>query len=268
MTTAPPEGTVERWAYDYVTTTSLAHKVAPPPRPDVWAEDVARRITSPGRPAELRVEARAKKRPRAGALVAPLRRAELIHTFWHHELQAAELFAWAMLAFVDTPRAFRAGLLGILDDEVRHMAMYREHIVTLGADVGAFPVRDWFWQRVPTCETPLSFVALMGLGLEAANLDHAARFASQLLAAGDPAGAELEARVGEEEVAHVKFARVWFTRWSGGFDLDAWSAALPHPVSPAVLRGEPMNRDARRRAGFDDTFLDGLAACTLAPRGS
>lgn len=266
--TPPPDATVERWLFDYVTTTSLAHKLTPPPRPERWADDGPRRLAAPGRPPELRVEARARKRPRRGALSSPARRAELFHTFLHHELQAAELFAWAALAFPDTPRAFRAGLLGILDDELRHMTLYRQHLLALGADFGAFPVRDWFWQRVPACETPLAFVALMGLGLEGANLDHAARFADELEQAGDLDGARLERRIGEEEIPHVRFARFWWERWAGTLELDAWARTLPPPLSPALLRGEPIAREARRRAGFDDAFVTGLGTCKLEPRGS
>ncbi len=264
----PPDGTIERWLFDYVTTTSLAHKLAPPSRPDTWGDTPPLRLAAPGRPAELRVEGRARKRPGPGALRQPGRRAELFHTFLHHELQAAELFAWAALAFAEAPPAFRVGLVGILDDEVRHMQLYLAHLRGLGVEFGDLPVRDWFWQRVPACQSPLAFVSMMGLGLEAANLDHAARFAEQLERAGDPSGAALERRISEEEIPHVKFGRFWFVRWAGALEFDAWAAALPPPLSPALLRGEPMDLDARRRAGFDDAFLTRLAACTLAPRGS
>ena len=81
-------------------------------------------------------------------------------------IQAAELMAWAILAYPDTPLAFRDGLLKIALDEVRHMRLYRAHIERLGYRVGDFAVRDWFWMRVPTCPDPASFVAVMGLGLE------------------------------------------------------------------------------------------------------
>jgi len=36
------------------------------------------------------------------------------HALANHELQAIELFAWAVLAFPDTPIAFRRGLIAIL----------------------------------------------------------------------------------------------------------------------------------------------------------
>lgn len=264
----PADGTVERWAYDYVVSTRLAHKLAPPPAPEVFAGGPPIRLASPGRPPELRVVPRAPKAPKAGALRRPEKRAALFSTFLHHELQAAELFAWALLAFPDTPIPFRRGLLKILGDELRHMELYRAHVERLGGEIGREPVRDWFWERVPRATTPASFVALLGLGLEGANLDHAARWAERLREAGDEEAARIEETVGEEEIPHVRFALHWFERFTGETGFDAFRAALPPPVSPAVLRGEPMARAARRRAGLDDAFLDALAACRLDPSSS
>src|SRR5262249_54933144 len=100
----PPDGTIERWAWDYIHATDLEAKlgpIAPPPR---WAGDPPpRRPTAPGRPPELRVTERADK---MRGLMAPSGRARALHTFLHHELQAAELMAWAVLAYPDTPVAF------------------------------------------------------------------------------------------------------------------------------------------------------------------
>src|SRR5690606_31833324 len=103
----------------------------------------------------------------------PRARARLLHTFWFHELQAAELMCWALLKFPESEPAFREGLLRIWRDEVRHMGLYQAHIESLGFRLGDFEVRDWFWHRVPTCHNPTMFVALLGMGLEAANLEHA-----------------------------------------------------------------------------------------------
>ena len=52
----PPEGSLDRWAYDYVTSTELTHKLAPPALPAEWAATSAPlRIERPGRPVELTV---------------------------------------------------------------------------------------------------------------------------------------------------------------------------------------------------------------------
>lgn len=265
----PRAGTLERWALDYVTATSLSAKLAPPP-PPTRAEarradpEEPRRVPlcaqRPGRPAELRVVARVKVPRGPSAAREPRARAHLLHTFHHHELQAAELMAAALAAFPDAPWAFRVGLLRVFHDEVRHMALYREHLGRLGFGVGDFPVRDWFWERLGAVPTPLAFVAALGVGFEGGNLDHCARFAAELDAVGDARGAAIVRQVGEEEIMHVRFGLAWFARFSGRplVELAQLGAALPHPLTPSVMRGPSLNRPARLRAGYTEHVLDEL----------
>ncbi|WP_437939337.1 ferritin-like domain-containing protein [Sorangium sp. So ce341] len=299
----PPPGTVQRWAWDYVLAADLAHKLEPPPVPSVWEPDPAtpRRIARPGRPAELRISARASKSPGPEALRNPARRAQLFHAFMHHELQAAELMAWALLAFPETPRAFRGGLVRIALDEVRHMRLYAAYLAAIGHRFGDFPVRDWFWSRVPAAASPAQFVAVMGMGLEGGNLDHTARFAERFRAIGDDEGAALTERVCAEEIPHVRFGVRWFRRFTqapggasphapggasphapggasphapGGAsphapgDFETWVRHIPPPLSPLLMRGEPMNRRDRSRSGLSEPFLDALAAWTERAPGS
>ena len=258
----PAPASIEAWAGEYVRATELSAKTAPAPAPPEFADaPVPERIAAPGRPPELQVVSRAPATPKPGALVRPQARAELLHRFWHHELQAAELFAWALLAFPETPEAFRRGLVRILFEEVGHMRLYAREIERLGFALGDFPVRDWFWERVPTVRSPASFVALVGLGLEAANLDHAPRWADALRAAGDTRSAEIEARVGDEEERHVAFASEWFEHFTGEpLTFKAWSAALPAPLTPLLMRGKVVNRAARVRAGLNEGFVSDLAS--------
>lgn len=257
MTLAPPEiGTVERWAWDYVLGSSLTDKLAPPLVPKAWEpKPSSRRLTAPGRPAELHVVTKARK---TRGLAAPIGRARALHTFLHHELQAAELMAWAVLAFPETPLAFREGLIRIALDEVRHMGMFNQEIVRLGYRVGDFPVRDWFWERVASCPDPASFVAVMALGFESANLEHSAKFAERFRQAGDEQSARVQDVVGLEEIAHVRFGTQWFGTFTGGVDFETWRRALPPPLSPMLMRGRPLHREARTRAGQPKSFLDAL----------
>lgn len=268
MIAAPLAGTVERWCWDLVTGTEAEAKMAPPALPDRWEEDPpARRLKAPGRPAGWRVTDRSPRGPGKKALRDPVVRARLVHTFLHHELQAAELMAWAVLAFPATPRAFRRGLLGVLLDEVRHMAMYAAYLEEAGVRFGDEPLRDWFWERVPQVSDPASFVAVMSLGLEGGNLDHAERFARRFQAVGDEAGARMLEVVGEEEVRHVRFGIHWFREFTGGLDFDTWRAALPEPLTPTVMRGRPMNHVGRREAGLPRAFLAALEAWDSAEEG-
>src|SRR5688500_913015 len=122
--------TVEAWCHDFVDARALSAKIAPPEPPDPdapasWAKaPPPSRLTVPGRGHGLRVVARAQRTVRASALLQVPVRARLLHTSLHHELQAAELFAWAILAFPETLRTFRAGLLALCREELRHLSLY------------------------------------------------------------------------------------------------------------------------------------------------
>ncbi|HSC88146.1 MAG TPA: DUF455 family protein [Polyangiaceae bacterium] len=255
---APPPATLEQWALDYLLTPELSHKCSPPPQPDVWGELGPARDLRPSRPAGLEVTYDKPRSVKLGAIRAPKARAQLIHKFWHHELQAAELMCWAVLRFPESPEAFRRGLLRIARDEIRHMGLYAEHLGLLGYQVGDFPVRDWFWERVPSCPSPIEFVAFLGMGLEGANLEHTERFAGWFRTVGDERGAEIQDRVGREEVAHVRFATRWFREWTGDVDFSAWCAHLPPPITPVLLRGKKLRWDLRRKAEMPDPFLHEL----------
>lgn len=254
----PELGTIERWAWDYVLASTLEGKVAPPALPERWEDEPpVRRLQAPGRPQELRVVAKAAK---TRGLSAASGRARALHTFWHHELQAAELMAWAILAFPETPREFRAGLARIALDEIRHMHLYARQIERLGYAVGQVGVRDWFWERVPRCADAASFVATMGLGVESANLEHTTSFAARFREAGDEEGARVQELIGREEIGHVRFGARWFEVFTGAVDFETWKRALPPPLSPMLMRGRPLHRDARLKAGQPQRFIDELDA--------
>jgi len=258
--------TVEAWAERYILATDLTFKLAPPPVPQKFASGFhPLRIAAPGRSAAFDVRPHGVKSSGQSQLRSAEKRARLIHSFFHHELQAAELMAWAVLAFPDAPEALRRGLTKILLDEVRHMGIYRDLLAARGIQLLAYPVRDWFWQRIPSVTSIVGFLATLGLGFEAANLDHAARFTSRFRAAGDHEAADAEERVGSEEIPHVRFALTWFKELSpelkAGMPLfEAFRHSLPPPLSPMVMRGHVLAREARGRAGLSDEFLDGLEA--------
>ena len=212
--------TVEAWIEAWLASDSLHERLAPPPPPTRWESAPLPRDVRPSRPDGLSVVARTRRSVRPSLLKSEAGRSRVLHTFCHHEVQAAELFGWAILRFSDADPAFRAGLLGLLLDELRHARLYADQLGRLGSRYGSQPVRDWFWERVPQCATPLSFVAFVGLGLEAGNLEHAMRYAAAFREVGDEAGALVQERVAQEEEAHVRFAAHWFRRWTGGLDFD------------------------------------------------
>jgi uncharacterized ferritin-like protein (DUF455 family) len=254
--------TIEQWALAYLRSPSLdaRRKVSPPPK-EFSASPVAHREARPTRPPPLRVVDRAVKvASHPEALRSVEKRAALLHSFAHHELQAAELFAWAIVAWPDAPTPFRRGLVHIMLDEVHHLDLYLSRIEALGFAWGDWEVRDWFWQRIASAKSPAHFVATMGLGFEGANLDHGARFSTLLDRAGDPESAALVRIVTEQERSHVAFAAHWFERFTGTIEPSAWRAHLVEPLSPLVMRGPTIDRAARMRASMPKALIDAIAA--------
>lgn len=259
----------EDWCVALLRADTVERKLEPGPRPERIEPESAPPsdmlvAVVPGRPSNMVVRERAERIPKGQALCSFDARARLLHLFLHHEVQAAELFAWAFLLFRDAPMAFRTGLLRLVDDELRHARLYRARTQAHGKDYGSYSVRDWFWAKARQCTEPRMFVALMGIGFEGANIEHAARFSRELEAAGDSESARVVERVGREEVAHVRFAARWFTHFDqgdpdGSPDYDRWAAALPPPLTPSVMHGRPIQREQRQRAGLSTAFLDALA---------
>ena len=96
------------------------------------------------------------------------------------------------------------------------------------------------------------------MGFEAGNLDHTLRFADRFGAVGDEKGAKLHQTIFEEEIPHVRFALRWFRVWTGTEDFASWRRHLPAPLSPMVMRGRPIDRSGRLRAGMTAHFIDEL----------
>jgi len=245
-----------------VTGDTLAAKLAPPG--DVRFDDdpapPAVRIAAPGRPAALViVPGRVARVPPLQGMRDPNQRARILHALANHELQAIELFAWALLAFPEAPAAFRRGLVAILADEQRHFELYAERLAAHGVTFGDHPVTGHFWNKLDHMTSPLGFACAMGLTFEAANLDFAGDYATAARACGDHATADALDQVHADEIRHVHFGWTWLRRFTA--DQDPWQAYLANirpPLGPARARGARLDRDARRRAGFDEAFIDRL----------
>jgi len=212
-------------------------------------------------------------------------RAECLQKFAHHELAAVELFAWALLRFPQAPLGLRLGLLRTLGEEQTHCRLYLERVMELtsgaAASTGPFgapPLSAYLWRSLRAIREaahPLpSFLCGIGLTFEAANLDHTLRHRDLFRQAGDEASAAVLQRVHDDEVRHVRLARVWLRRLACGLP-RASGAALPRPPDgptddadlysafvafpPFELhkaRGRPAAAlEARRRAGLSPRLI-------------
>lgn len=262
--------TARNFAYRIVTADTLAEKLTPPPPTLVHCDgEPAVRIAAPGRPSTLvAVPGRFARVPPIAGMPDPNQRARILHALANHELQAVELFAWALLAFPDAPQSFRRGLLAILVDEQRHMALYIDRLTALDTRFGDHPVTGHFWNHIGQITGPLEFVCAMGLTFENANLDFCGDYAAAARACGDVETAAVLDQVHTDEIRHVHFAWTWLRRLAG--DADPWQTYTAHiqpPLGPARARGVHLDRGARRSAGMDEAFIAALEA-TLPKRPS
>lgn len=260
----PAGTTVREFALDLLGATTLEGKLEPPPAGTLDDDPgPPLRVESPARPPGLEiVPGRAVRVPSALGMADRAQRRRILHALANHELQAAELFAWALLAFPGAGRTFRAGCLGILADEQRHLRMYLGRLDALGGRFGDEPVSGHFWRRAPRIRTPLEFVCTMGLTFEGANLDFALELAAAARAAGDDATAAVLETVHRDEVAHVRFAWEHLVRWKGAEETpwEAYCASVAPPLGPSRARGATFDADCRRAAGLDEDFVARLAA--------
>lgn len=240
-------------------TEDMVVKLAPPREPLTDdAPGPPYRAEGPGRPPELRFgdEPRADT-PSYEGMPDPAQRPRILHGLANHELQAAELFAWALLAFPDAPPAFRRGLAGILQDEQRHARMYIARLEDNGHRFGDFPVNGYFWKKAPDIHSPLDFVCAMSLTFENANLDHTVDYAEAARRAKDPKTALVIDQVHKDEIEHVRFGWTWLQVFKKEDESawDAWQSRLAFPLRPARARGRVFYRQGREAAGIDPEFI-------------
>jgi uncharacterized ferritin-like protein (DUF455 family) len=249
------------YALGLISSTELSGKLRAPPegiRLEGFAVgDLPR---SPGRPANLQiVHGKHAKVPPIAGMRDVHQRVRILHALANHELQAIELFAWALLAFHEAPLAFRRGLLAILTDEQKHMQLYIDRIAALGHRFGDFAVTGHFWHKLDDYRTPLHFVCAMGLTFENANLDFAQEYAAMARQIGDIETADVLDQVHHDEISHVHFAWVWLQKLAP--DTAPWQTFVDHldfPLGPHRARGKTFDQSARVKAGFSADFIEKL----------
>ncbi|MEW5852876.1 MAG: DUF455 family protein [Myxococcota bacterium] len=230
--------------------TDLSDDTAPPgPLPD-----------EPGRPPRLAMVRLPERLPRLTALVSTEARAECLHRFANHELQAIEMMAWAILRFRDAPAPLRRGLVALIGEEQEHLRLYLARLEAYGVALGDLPVSGNFWERTRDLQDPLAFLCAVGLTFESANLDFALLYRDAFTRAHAPDDAAVMQRVHQEEVGHVRFALTWLRRLKdpAESDLAAYRRATPFPLGLHRAKGRNFVASSRRAAGLDEEFIDAI----------
>jgi len=215
---------------------------------------------APGRPAGLGLVSGQKipPAPTPASIEDPTVRGLALHTFAHHELQALELMALALLRFPEAPAGFRRGLAKIICDEQRHFRLYQDRAEHWGVGLGDSGASHFFWDTVAHIDTPAAFLAALSLTYEQANLDFAVYWKAAFSAVEDHETVGVLQTVYEDEITHVRHGLAWFERLAGRCDFETYASKLIFPVSPGRAKGPIFNREAREQVGFSADFIDEL----------
>ncbi len=269
---SPSTPTLHAYCLRILRAGDLSTKLAPPP--DTLSRSIAEnplgKAVVPDRPVRgpgLEMRGGADRLPRPGQLRDRTARIACLARFAHHELQAVELFAWALLLWPAMPAGLQRGLLSALRDEQRHCRLYLERLDAQGGSFWRDDHSDYFWRQAPAIAAspagPRAFLAAMGLTLEQANLDFTLSYRDGFAEAGDRESAAVCQRVHEEEIAHVALARRWLLRLDtgrdgpdAGDDLRAYRSAVPFPLDAARAKGRRFAVAPRRRAGLSPALIE------------
>jgi uncharacterized ferritin-like protein (DUF455 family) len=250
---------VRSFAEAVLLATDLEEKLfSPPSLTDEHPGDPIAALHSPGRSQHLPLVSSRPipPTPKPRQLMDESVRGAALHTFAHHELQALELMALALLRFPDAPQGFRLGLAHIMRDEQRHFRLYQARAEHWGVGLGEVGASHFFWDTVSTIEDPLSFLAALSLTYEQANLDFAVYWKDAFAAIDDGDTVRVLQTVYEDEIRHVRHGVEWFRRLGGGDDFDSYKRALVFPLTPGRGKGPIFNRAGREAAGFSPAFMD------------
>jgi uncharacterized ferritin-like protein (DUF455 family) len=260
---------IHEWAGRVFGGDCLEEKLLPPPDGVKGLTDLAagpavawRRPPRSGRLAIAGKDQRIKF-PRPSAMDREEMRIRSLHAFANHELMALEMMAWALLAFPQADPAFRRGLAQVLRDEQRHFQLYCDRLQQMGTTFGDLPVNDHFWRAGPDISNPLDWVCAMHLTFEQSNLDHAPFYGRLFEEAGDLASAQLMQTIFEDEIHHVRFGVHWLKQHQeeGKTLFETFSAHCGIINPPARAKGFVFQDEARRSAGLDEDFIQGMRDC-------
>jgi len=216
--------------------------------------------SAPGRPSglALRADKVVPSAPTPSGIEDEWARGLALHSFAHHELQALELMALALLRFPEAPRGFRRGLAKILMDEQRHFQMYMDRAEHWGVGLGEVGTGSFFWDTVADLSSPTDFLAALSLTYEQANLDFSSYWEDAFRAVDDEASAQVLHEVYEDEITHVRHGVAWFGRLAGDVSFEAHAQRLVFPLSPGRAKGPAFDRAGRLRAGLSEAYIDEL----------
>lgn len=210
---------------------------------------------------EFKKFSRKEKLPAFHEHTSEAKRAACLHRFAGHELLAIEMMAFALLAFPKAPKAFRKGLAHTIKEEQWHVTLYRNRLLQMGTDLGDEPLNGRFWTLTKHFTTPLSYITVMHLTLEMANLDFAPHYGLSFERNGDLLSAELMKKIFLDEISHVSFGYSWLKKFKTSKETSDWQTYLdylPALTTPKRAKGFIFQEEARKRAHIPQDWITNL----------
>lgn len=186
--------------------------------------------------------------------------AALLHAVTHIEFNAINLALDAIWRFPGMPRAYYLDWLKVAAEEAHHFSLLRDRLQAMGYDYGDFPAHTGLWDMTRKTEGDLlARMALVPRTLEARGLDATPPMQAKLRKVGTPEAlraVDILDIILRDEIGHVAIGNHWYRHLCAqrGLEPVATYALLARQYEAPRLKG-PLNLDARRRAGFDETEL-------------
>jgi uncharacterized ferritin-like protein (DUF455 family) len=191
---------------------------------------------------------------------SPEGHAALIHSICHIEFNAINLALDAVYRFHAMPDRYYSDWLQVAEEEALHFKLLSNHLQDMGYFYGDFPAHNGLWEMtMKTAHDPLIRMALVPRVLEARGLDVTPGIINKLESVGDSRAIEILNIIQRDEIGHVEIGTRWFHYLCElrGLDAESTFRTLLEQYMKGPIKG-PLDRDARRRAGFSEAELDYL----------
>lgn len=251
---------IRQWAERILSANTLEEKLISPDTLTDLSPGPAVFWDTPSRPSHMHFQRHTKeqKLPKTHEHDKLENRIICLHRFAGHELLAVEIMAYALLAFPDAPKHFRRGVASTLKEEQEHVRLYIERLSAMGCQFGDLPLYKHFWSYVPHLKDPISYVSVMSLTFEMANLDFAPMYKASFSKYGDFESAALMDRILHDEISHVSFGYQWLKKLKneGMTEWQAWRSSVPELLPLKRAKGFIFQEGYRRDASIPETWIE------------
>ncbi len=192
-------------------------------------------------------------------------RVALVHSIAHIEFNAVNLALDAVYRFHGMPEAYYGDWLKVAAEEACHFTLLAGRLAELGASYGDVSAHNGLWEMaVKTGHDVLVRMALVPRILEARGLDVTPGIQKRLRQCGDTVTADLLDIILCDEIGHVAIGNHWYRQLCeqrGLEPVDTFRHLYREYGAPMI--SQDLNRDARRRAGFDEIELQLLTSLSI-----